>query len=215
METRAEAGVQCWRCPERPGLSLVCPACEALQPIPTDVDLFSILGLERRLAIDPEDLERRYHEASRLVHPDRHQRAGDRAQELSLTASATVNRAYRTLRDPVARGRYWLELHGMRLGDDANGVPPALAEIVFDTQEKLEELRSSPAASAAREEVEAIRDELGGRVDGLQNALRGRYAEWSPEQAAGPAALAELKRRLAEISYLGTLLYDVDATLGG
>src|SRR5438094_10567722 len=100
----------CWRCLAEAGEVLVCPRCAAIQPLAPGADLFGILGLPRRLGVDLSDLEERYHAASRAVHPDRHQTgdAGDR--EFSLAASAAVNRAYRVLRDPVARGRYWLEL---------------------------------------------------------------------------------------------------------
>src|SRR5439155_660591 len=83
-----------------------------------DVDLFAVLGVARRLVVDAADLERRYHDASRAVHPDRHQTADDRMQALSLAASSAVNRAFRVLRDPVERGRYWLAAHGEALGID-------------------------------------------------------------------------------------------------
>lgn len=207
---------QCWQCPERIGLSLVCPQCEAPQPLPPDADLFAVLGLSRRLVIEPEDLERRYHAASRATHPDRHQTTGERAQELSLAASAAVNRAYRTLRDPVARGRYWLDLHGRRLGDDNSRVPPALVALVFETQEQLEALRAGGGRDAGlRRGVETVRDELSGRVDGLRNALAARYAAWDAAAAAAePASLDDLRERLSEIAYLETLLDDVEEALG-
>src|SRR5439155_1887865 len=123
----ANTGSECWQCHADTGAALVCPRCEATQPLPPEADLFAVLGLPRRLALDLADLERRYHAASRAVHPDRHQTAEPRARELSLAASAAVNRAYRTLRDPVARGRYWLELHGAGLAEDGAGVPAEIA----------------------------------------------------------------------------------------
>src|SRR5262245_50200754 len=159
---------ECWHCSARTGLSLVCVNCEAPQPLPPGADLFAVLGLTRRLVVDPADLERRYHDASRAVHPDRHQTAGERDRTLSLSASAAVNRAYRTLRDPVARGRYWLELHGTPLGERNNQVPPALAALVFETQEQLETLRAPGAASGARAAVETVRGELDERLRGLE-----------------------------------------------
>jgi molecular chaperone HscB len=177
-----------------------------VQPITPDVDLFAVLGLARRLAVDLEDLERRYHAASRDVHPDRYQTAGARDLELSVAASAAVNRAYRTLKDPVARGRYWLELHGQRLGDDGPHVPPEIAAEVFATQEKLEELRGArgAAAEALRNEVRALRDAFDQRVRDLRDTLARDY-----ERAAAPS-LDELRRRLSEIAYLRTLLGDIE-----
>lgn len=203
---------ECWHCSGRTGLGLVCLHCDAPQPLADRADLFSVLGLRRGLVIDRDDLERRYHEASRAVHPDRHQTAGARDQELSLAASSTVNRAYRTLRDPVARGRYWLELHGTPLGERNNQVPPALAELVFETQEQLESLRDGGGV-AARRAVETVRDELRERVQGLIAELEACYAALDAEAAARPEALEELKRRLSEIAYLGTLEGDVEDAL--
>jgi molecular chaperone HscB len=176
--------------------------------------MFAVLGLPRRLAVDPTDLERRYHEASRSVHPDRHQTADARQRELSLAVSATVNRAYRTLRDPVARGRYWLELHGTTAGERSQQVPPALVAEVFETQEHLEALRQAgvgPEAGRLRDEVVALRDGLAARLEALRGGLIVRY---EMDGGDSRAALVELKARLSEIAYLQTLLGDVEETIG-
>ncbi len=202
---------ECWRCAERTGLHLTCFACEAPQPIAPDADRFGVLGLPRRLTIARDDLERRYLDASRAVHPDRHQTSDAHTRELSLAASAAVNTAYRTLRDPVERGRYWLALHGEALGRDNNRVPPALAELVFETQEALDSFR---AGAASRESVAATHEQLAERLRELVRALEASYAEWDAADPAAPAVLAELKRRLSEIAYLGTLVEDVDEALG-
>ncbi len=204
---------ECWHCTGRTGLSAACPSCSAPQPV-GDADLFAVLGLPRRLTVGRDDLERRYLDASRAVHPDRHQTADARMRELSLTASAAVNRAYRTLRDPVERGRYWLELHDEPLARDNNCVPPALAELVFETQEALEELRGAPKDPALRRSVEGIHTSLDERLQGLAHDLEEHYTAWDAADATTPSVLADLKRRLSEIAYLGTLADDVDETLG-
>jgi molecular chaperone HscB len=209
VETRDR---ECWHCSGRTGLGLVCLHCEAPQPLPAAVDLFAVLGLPRRLVVDREELEERYHAASRIVHPDRHQAAAERRRELSLVASAAVNRAYRTLRDPVARGRYWLDLHGAPLGERNNQVPPALATLVFETQEQLEALRDGGGAGARRA-VEAVHGELDERVRELVSELEGSYAAWDAADPAVAAVLDELKRRLSEIAYLSTLQGDVEEAL--
>jgi len=190
----------------------VCLHCEAPQPLPPGVDLFAVLGLPRRLVVDRAELEERYHAASRVVHPDRHQAATERNRELSLVASAAVNRAYRTLRDPVGRGRYWLELHGTTLGERNNQVPPALAALVFETQEQLEVLRDG-GGTAEHRAVAAVRHELDERVRGFVAELEARYAAWDAADAADSAVLDELKRRLSEIAYLSTLQDDIEEAL--
>src|SRR5262249_40361210 len=201
---------ECWHCSARTGLALVCGQCEAPQPLAAGVDLFAVLGLRRRLVVDPDDLERRYHEASRAVHPDRHQTAGERDRTFSLAASAAVNRAYRTLRDPIARGRYWLELHGTGLADGGASGP---ADVAAGGVAPQGELEGAPGGAGTREgdarrhDVAALREGFAARLTGLRDGLVASYAERTP-------ALDALRRRLAEIAYLGTLLGDIDDAIG-
>ena len=203
----------CWSCGATATGAAACPACGAPQRLGGDADLFAVVGLPRRLVVDRDDLDRRWHEASRVVHPDRHQTGSARARELSVAASSALNRAVRTLRDPIARGRYWLALHGNALGDDNNRVPPSLAALVFETQEQLEALRDAPGDAALRRAVADEREALRGRVRALERELAERYAAWDAVDPAAPAVLDELKRRLSEIAYLRTLERDVDAAL--
>ena len=209
MEAAANGERGCWRCGAETAGALACPRCEAIQRLDRDVDLFAVLGLPRRLLVDPVVLERRYHDASRIVHPDRHQTASPEERELSLAASTAVNRAYRTLQDPVARARYWLELHGERLAEDGARVPPEIAAEVFETQERLAELRAAgPGADALRAELRDVRDRLASRLGALRGELEERF-----EDGEGPP-LDELRRRLATIAYLKTLHGDVDGAVG-
>ncbi len=192
---------------------VVCASCGAPQALAAETDLFAVLGLPRRLAVDVGALEERYHAAARAVHPDRFQTAGERERTHSVETSAQVNRAYRTLRDPVARGRYWLELHGTRLAERGNTVPAALVAEVFETQEKLGEFRAGAGAAreALRDDVCALQASLAARLKGLYAELVARYAAWNGD-AAG--VLDELARRLAEIAYLRTLLGDIEDAVG-
>src|SRR5262245_30883253 len=73
-------------------------------------DYFEVFGLPRKLRIDPEALQRSFYELSRRHHPDFHQGGGADAQARALEASALVNRAYRALRDPLARVEYLIAL---------------------------------------------------------------------------------------------------------
>jgi molecular chaperone HscB len=201
----------CWRCDQRVGLSPACGTCHAPQPLAADVDHFEILGVPRTLVVDAADLERRYHELARRVHPDRHQTTEVEAIELSVQATAALNRAFRTLKDPIARGRYWLDLHGRPLGVDNNRVPPALASLVFEVQEQLEELRAAPDSSGIRAAVDAARAEVSARFDAECEALETFYAR----AGSTDEDLEELKGRLTDIAYLRTLLDDVEHEVDG
>ena len=104
------APVRCWQCGAEQKPAPLCSSCEAVLPLPADADHYQAFDIPRRLALDPEELSQRYYRLSRLLHPDAHGSGAAPAREASMTNTAALTRAYRTLRDPVARGRYWLEL---------------------------------------------------------------------------------------------------------
>ena len=210
--------VRCWRCQDEHTPQVFCPACEALQPLPPDVDYFTVFGLARKPLLDEQALAKTYYDLSRQLHPDLHQTGTAEEQEASLQNTALVNRAYRTLRDPVQRGRYWLELNGEQLGKENNKIPPALALFVFEVQEKLAAVREAQSAGTAdalaglEAELTRVRAGLDDRTRDLQHRLVANFSKWA--QANGSSELlGELKRVLSDMAYLRTLTRDMDKAL--
>ena len=73
---------------------------------------YDFFGLEHRLDLDLRDLEKRFYALSREHHPDRFSLKSREEQQRALNATAILNDAYRTLRDPLARAEYLLKEHG-------------------------------------------------------------------------------------------------------
>src|SRR5262249_6753042 len=202
--------VRCWRCAHEHPPVLFCPACQAIQLLPSQVDYFSVLGIPRSPVINEAELTQPYYDLSRLLHPDLYQNGTAAEQEASLKNTALLNRAYRTLRDLLQRSQYWLELQGEQLGKDNNRVPPELADLVFEVQEKLAEVREMRAEgkeTEVRTELEQIRTDLNTQMTNLRAALAENLAQWDGERQA-PKLLRDLKNLLSEIAYLRTLLRD-------
>lgn len=204
--------VRCWRCSHEHELAPFCPVCQAIQILPPQADYFRVLGIPRSPVVDDMDLARRYYELSRRLHPDLYQTGTTEEKEASLKNTALLNRAYRTLRDLVQRGQYWLELQGEKLGKENNRVPPALAALVFEVQEKLAEVREARADGGsvrAQEELTGIRTGLEEQMTHLRAALAENLARW--KKSDNPSELLrELKGLLSEIAYLRTLIRDVE-----
>jgi molecular chaperone HscB len=134
----------CWRCGQEPHDSLFCRFCNTLQP--PSQDYYRFFELDRQLSIDLTDLQRRYYSLSRLVHPDHFARGTPNEKRFALDATAILNDAFRTLRDPVARAEYILKEEGIEAAHDgAKRVPPELLEEVFEVKTALE---GDPAARA-------------------------------------------------------------------
>jgi molecular chaperone HscB len=205
--------IECPSCGRRQEPSLICADCGS--PLAPPLDCFAALGLPRKLTIDLDALERRYHELSRKIHPDRFASKGPKVRDASLRATATLTRSYRTLRDPVARGLYWLELNDEKLAENNKRVPPELAELVFEVQEQLAEMQLSSDPEAALEratEIAARRIELQFKMDEALAELDRNFAKW--DQPADQKMLTlELKTTLSNIAYLRTLIRDVDRAL--
>jgi molecular chaperone HscB len=192
---------------------LRCAECGS--PLACNLDCFTALGLSRKLRIDGEALERAYHDLGRQLHPDRFANAPGATRDLSLRSTAQLTRAYRTLRDPVSRGLYWLELNGRRLAENNQQVNPELAAMVFEAQEELSELRAAAGPGAA--EVSAVKDRLSsvqGELDQLQARLERSFEAFDGVEAEPSEQLFnELKKTLSEIAYLRTLARDIEKTL--
>ena len=210
------AGAQmcCWQCETAHAGNRFCPACGAIQPLPPQADYFAILGIDRRPRIDVEALERRYFDLSRSLHPDRYQTGSAQARIISLGNTASLNRAYRTLRDPIERGLYWLSLQGDTLGSNNNQVPAELAALVFDVQDTLEALRSADGdAEPLRNEVKQIRAKLIARRDALLGQLESNFSRWNVGDADLKSLTQDLKAILSASKYVRTLIRDVDKEL--
>jgi molecular chaperone HscB len=209
--------VQCPSCARLSEPRLVCPLCGG--PLAAETDGFTALGLSRKLVIDPAALERAYHDLSRRIHPDHFASSPPAVRHASLRGTALLTRSYRTLRDPVSRGIYWLELNGEKLNRHNNRVPPELAEMVFEVQEQLAELREarSDGAAQAAELSAGIADRRGALERLIEDAvgdLQRNFERWDADGEGERAALMSgLKAILSRIAYLRTLLRDVDREL--
>jgi molecular chaperone HscB len=209
--------VQCPSCARLSEPRLVCPQCGG--PLPAETDSFAALGLARKLVIDPSALEHAYHDLSRKIHPDRFAQSPVRVRDASLRGTALLTRSYRTLRDPVSRGLYWLELNGEKLNRNNNRVPPELAELVFEVQEQLAELRAARSGGSARsrELADALthrRSEVAARLEQAVSELHRNFERWDAHNGGDAALLiADLKAILSQIAYLRTLLRDLDGEL--
>ena len=201
--------IQCPSCGRRQGPRLTCEDCGA--PLGAELDGFAAFSLPRKLVLDTSALERVYHELSRQIHPDRFAQGSAPVRDASLRSTALLTRSYRTLRDPIARGHYWLELRGEKLADNNKTVPPDLAELVFEVQDELSELREA-GSERLRERTRARRRELDDASNSLQRDLAQNFERWD---AGGDSKQlsAELKAVLSKLAYLRTLIRDVDREL--
>jgi molecular chaperone HscB len=198
----------CWHCGHSHEASLFCRFCNTLQrPIP---DYYRFLGLERKLSLDPADLQQRFYRLSRLLHPDRYHRRTQTERQYSLEATAILNDAYRVLRDPVARAEYVLKELGFTSGGErSRDVPPELLEEVFDLNVALEELRGGDAA--VRPQLEDARKKFLDMQKDLDGRLEQIYLQF--DRTGDQALLGEVRAALDRRRYVQNLVREVEKEL--
>jgi molecular chaperone HscB len=86
---------------------------------------FELFGLPACFAVEPLALEARYHELQREVHPDRFAAAPDAERRVSMQLATRVNEAYETLKSPLKRAVYILQLRGVDPEFETNTAMPA------------------------------------------------------------------------------------------
>jgi molecular chaperone HscB len=184
-------------------------------------DYFTVFGLPRKLGVDGEALQRRFYELSRQHHPDFHQGADAERQAEALGQSALVNRAYRALREPLARVEYLIALEeGREVREGATDKPKApreLLEEMMEVQEALEEAKAEGLGGDAGTRLREERRRLEERSAAEAAALIARMAAWDrlvDESGDRRPLLEWFKQRLATRAYLRTVIDDLSDALG-
>ncbi len=153
---------------------------------------YEVLGIEPRLKLDLDDLRQRFYRLSRRLHPDlapSDERA--RAEE----ATAALNDAYRTLRNSLDRGEYYLKLRGFEPGDERR-VPPELLSDVFELNEALE---AGDDTARVEEGFECFRMALSAADAEIETLF-------AAVDSGDPGALVRLRAALDRRRYISRLL---------
>ncbi len=198
------------------------------------VDYFSVFNLPRKLNVDTSALESDFYRLSRELHPDRFARAPKAEQEAALEKSSQLNDAYRTLKDPIARTQYLLELEGVKLEEQSAAatqtartsgeekkqvVPPELLEEVFELNMQLQELKMGRDPETI-ENLNIARIRFEAMLDVLLNELKSLWNHWdavvektSAEDAGRIVIRDKMVALLNRRSYVRNLVRDVNAAL--
>ena len=182
---------------------MLCVHCNAVQPPDAKADFFRVFGIPTAFAVEATELERRYKELTKVLHPDRFARADPQARRASLERSVQLNEAWKILKDPVRRAEYLLSLNGIDVGEMSGvgrpgqsgehatlPVPPALLMEVLELREALAE------AHAAKDltETEALIAKVSSRLDVVMDDVARGFL-------TSPLELSTIASRLVTVRY--------------
>ncbi len=203
-----------------------CPQCTKILTLGRHGDYFGFFGLPRKLNIDAADLDRRFRSLSRQFHPDYFYNATAAERRASLERSSYLNDAYRTLRQPLARVEYLLQLEGLAARgpeEAAKQVPATLLEEVFTLNEELDEIRALRARGATADEWKHSLERAAGPIEARRaeheeqvTALSARWdslVDGGAVESERRAVLEALRERVLERNYINNLLAGIEREL--
>jgi len=165
---------------------------------------FALFDLPVGFEVDLAQLGERYREVQRELHPDRYASASAHEQRLAVQYSALVNEAYSTLRKPLSRALYLLELSGLtREQIDGQPLDGGFLITQMELREKLESIDELVDPEPVLEHLLA---EIG-------DDIAAQHAEFARTYAAGDTARAATA--CVKIQYLDKLLLEAERIESG
>lgn len=163
---------------------------------------FTLFGLPESFQIDNARLAERYRALQRELHPDRHAHAGEREQRLAVQYTAHLNDALATLKSPLKRALYLLELRGHPVrADDRRPMAPAFLMEQMALREELEEASGSADPEAALERLQA-------HADGVRKGLETDFERHL--DAGDEAALLAAVDRVRELQFIDKMQREIE-----
>lgn len=164
---------------------------------------FELFGLEPVFEIDFSALQIAQQDLQASYHPDRFVGASEQEKRISVQMASWVNQAYDTLRDPVKRARYMLELSGADLPDDS--------ATTSDTEFLMEQIELREQIEACREHEDAlersvqIEDRLAQRAQQLAKDFVERFSAGDMDGALSNSRkmqfIQRIQHQLSELQF--------------
>ena len=196
--------MSCWSCngPTVQSTSF-CGSCRRIQPVGRTEDYYSLFDLPREFALDGAELERRFRERSRQLHPDRFAKAEPRERRLSLERATRLNDAHRALKDWRLRAAYLLKLAVVDVFVEGRTfADPDFLEEQLEWREKLAIAQADGDGAA----LEAIAADARQRLSRLESGVARLFADerWFSDLPV------DIARRLSRARYYDNIVADAE-----
>jgi len=168
---------------------------------------FQLFDMPVGFALELVQLGLRYRQLQQELHPDRYAGASAHEQRLAVQYSALINEAYATLRKPLSRALYLLEIAGMK-AQEMSGVQldGGFLMIPMELLEKLENMEHLVDPETA---LDHLVTDIGADVADLQQQFSRAYVAGKlPAAASACVKMQYLDKLLQEAEYLESRLMD-------
>jgi molecular chaperone HscB len=145
---------------------------------------FELFHLPSEFSLDAKTLDEAYRAVQSEVHPDRFAAAGDAQKRIALQWATHANEAYQTLRAPLSRAIYLLQLRGIEVGAETHtAMEPAFLMKQMEWRECIEDAAEARNVGVLDGLLDELREEQRMRFDKLA-ALLDSHADQAAAEAA-------------------------------
>ena len=177
-------------------------------PLKLSSNFFEIFSIAVGWQISIRDLDTRYRQLQLEFHPDRYASAGQTEQRLAVQTASLINQAYDTLKSPLKRAQYLLELNNINADQDSHITSDsvflmrqmALREALSDIRQAAEPMQS----------LERLRADVEQGYDEEQEQFHSQYQANVLDDAFNTVAKMQFSAKLLdEIEQLEAELEDL------
>ncbi|RWU12989.1 co-chaperone HscB [Pseudidiomarina gelatinasegens] len=135
---------------------------------------FELFDMPAAFSLDAAELQQRYRKLQQTLHPDRFATGSEREKLRAVQRTAQLNDAYQTLRSPLTRAEYLLELRGIDLAHEQTTLQdPDFLMAQMEWRERIEEITDLEALDSAykdlQEQMNALQGELEQHLEAAAN----------------------------------------------
>ncbi|XP_003739036.1 iron-sulfur cluster co-chaperone protein HscB [Galendromus occidentalis] len=177
--------LSCWSC-NAASQEVICSQCGKIQPPQQEVNYFKVLHQEEKFTLRAQDLQKRFRDMQRVLHPDKFANCSEKEKNFSADQSALVNQAYQVLLKPIQRATYLLQLKGI-----------SLAEVQLSQEFLLEMMEFNEEIDRADD---SKREELLGQIAEFEELAMAELQEHFANKK-----LSEASESLAKLKYFENL----------
>ncbi len=189
----------CWSCGAERGDATFC-SCGRIQAPSPKKNYFQILGMAPAMKLSRPDLDIAFRTQSKQVHPDRFSQESTVERKLALQHTERLNHGYRTLKEPLSRAQYLLELAGVSL--EAQQKQPQNPEFLMQMMELQEQVESTKDEEGLEELLQSSKQRY--------NQLLGQLSGFFDQQEG---TLNETQEAVTELRYYRRLLDNIEFRL--
>ena len=172
-------------------------------------NFFELFDLPVSYDVDLLQLQKRYMELQKQVHPDKFANGSDQEKRQSMQQTSWINEAQTTLKDPVLRASYLLKLKGMDFSlENETTMDAVFLMSQLEMREKMEHVKQQDDPLVALDSIEKeIKDANDQMMQGFAESYQ---AEKFDDAREWIRKLQFLKKAKNEVN---TLIADVEDEL--